>query len=206
MIARWLATALLIAALVPGAAHGLDFGHPGDGPWRGHIVDRETGQPLEGVVVVAVWTKRYGSVGGLAGGGYFASEEVVTGADGRFTIASLKKVLLEPFALLKGPQFYIFKGGYGDWKFSGQEEWPKLDAFEMRKQLDKAFRRLNSEKGMVIELPPLKTKEERVRSIGHQEPGIDVPDSDVPKLMDAIDRERVSLGLQPLRPSFGDQK
>src|SRR5262249_23048450 len=104
---------LLVKALVvPPASSGYDWSHPGQGPWRGQVVDRETRQPLEGVVVAAVWNKRYGSVGGWAGGGYFASEEVVSGPDGRFTIQSLKKPLLDPFAILEGPEFYIFKGGY----------------------------------------------------------------------------------------------
>ncbi|HEY2991439.1 MAG TPA: hypothetical protein VGM22_01405, partial [Methylomirabilota bacterium] len=31
---------------------------PLSGPWRAHIVDAETGQPLEGVIVLALWDKR----------------------------------------------------------------------------------------------------------------------------------------------------
>src|SRR3990170_3762971 len=49
------------------------------GPWKAQIVDAETGRPLEGVVVLAVWIRYTASVGGWAGAKYYASEEVVTG-------------------------------------------------------------------------------------------------------------------------------
>ena len=34
------------------------------GPWKAQIVDAETGKPVEGVVVLAVWYRRYTSPGG----------------------------------------------------------------------------------------------------------------------------------------------
>ena len=39
------------------------------GPWNARVVDAETGQPLEGVVVLAYWIKYTSSWGGWAGGG-----------------------------------------------------------------------------------------------------------------------------------------
>ena len=38
------------------------------GPWKGQVVDKETGKPLEGVVVLARWEKRYTSFVGEMGG------------------------------------------------------------------------------------------------------------------------------------------
>lgn len=192
-------------ALPPGSAIAYDWAHPGEGPWTAQIVDRQTQQPLDGVVVVAVWNKRYGSVGGWAGGGYFASEEVVTGADGRFTIAPLKKLLLDPFAILKGPEFYIFKGGYGKWMFQGQEYWSKLDIDESARQLDDAWRRFNGD-GVLIELPPLITTRDKQRAMNEAMPPVDVPRTSTPKMIEAINRERLSLGLDPLRSNPAPQK
>ncbi len=57
------------------------------GPWKGQVVDKETGKPLEGVVVLARWERRYTSfVGEMGGNEYYDSEEVVTDAEGRFVI------------------------------------------------------------------------------------------------------------------------
>jgi hypothetical protein len=180
----WLAAVISILAMVliaPPASHAYDWAHPGEGPWRGQVVDRQTRQPLDGVVVVAVWDKRYGSVGGWAGGGYFASEEVVTGLDGRFTIQSLKKIPFDPFAIIKGPEFYVFKGGYGEWQFPGQHEWQKLDVDESMKRLDEAWRLFNGD-GVVIELTPLKTREARLRFMSLvSTPMSDVPQRDIQK-------------------------
>lgn len=45
----------------------------GSGPWKAQIVDAETGQPLEGVVVLASWIKCEASMGGWAAGKYYDS-------------------------------------------------------------------------------------------------------------------------------------
>ncbi|MGH7768233.1 MAG: hypothetical protein ACREQP_12315, partial [Candidatus Binatia bacterium] len=53
---------------------------------------------------------------------YYDSEEVVTGPDGRFVIQPRRSFwFFPPFRPLKAPNFYIFKPGYGEWKFKGQE-------------------------------------------------------------------------------------
>ena len=197
---------LVSLALSVGPAPGDDFKRPGKGPWRAQIVDGETKQLLEGVVVLAIWNERHGSVGGLAGGGYFASEEVLTGADGRFTIGVLKKRLLNPFAILKGPEFYIFKPGYGRWHFQGDEEWPKLDLEEQDKRVEETWRRFNSAEGVVLELPPLKMRGARLKFIASPPtPGMDVPREQMRKLLKAIDDERVALGLDAPRPDPKEQ-
>ncbi len=186
----------LLVALTLGMANAYDWANPGPGPWRGQVVDLETRQPLEGVVVVAVWEKRHGSLAGLAGGGYFASEEVVTGPDGRFTIAPLQKKLLDPFAIVKGPEFYIFKGGYGKWKFPGQELWQKLDVDESEKRMHDTWRRFNAE-GVEIELEKLPSKDAQLRFMAYMStPSVDVPSGAIRRFREAIKSERARLGLQ----------
>ena len=55
-----------VLVLLMSGAMAAAFEPPGEGPWRGIIVDADTKQPLEGVVVLAVWNERYGSIGGYA--------------------------------------------------------------------------------------------------------------------------------------------
>jgi len=174
------------------------------GPWKAQVVDAETGQLLEGAVVLAIWHRRYTSPGGWAGGGYYASEEVVTGADGHFVIQARSTFTFLPFlTVIKGPEFIIFKPGYGRWRWLGSDAWPQ-DAYERKRRAD-AVREQFMGEGVVIELPPLKTREERIKGMPSL-PG-DVPASRMTKLLEVVDRERVFLGFKPLRrtPSENQQ-
>ena len=152
------------------------------GPWRAQVVDAETGQPLEGTVVLAVWFRRVPSLGGWAGGGYHASEEVVTGPDGRFVIQSKWAYTIPLVTRVSGPEFFIFKSGYGAW-------WHFIDA-EASKKFDRG-------EEILIKLPPLKTRKERLDFLSKASPSGEIPDSPMRKYLEALDQEAVSLGLQP---------
>lgn len=178
---RWSAPFLVIcfATLSVGVASG-----PGEaaGPWRAQVVDAETGQLLEGVVVLAIWYRRYTSPGGWAGGGYYDSEEVVTGPDGRFVIQARSTWTLLPFVTtIKGPYFWIFKPGYGAWQ-RFMEEAPAAKFFEMGEEI-------------VIRLPPLKTQKERLDFLSR--PDGEIPPERMRKYLEALDQERINLGLKP---------
>jgi hypothetical protein len=151
---RW--QALLIAVVM---LAGSPFVYEPDamaaGPWKGQIVGKETGKPLEGVVVLASWYRAYSTPGGWGGAGYYASEEVVTDASGRFTIQSRQTWTLNPFSAIKGPEFYMFKPGYGRWQFQGQDRWSK-DALESEEQRKQAWTKFEGD-GVVLELPKLST-------------------------------------------------
>lgn len=166
------------------------------GPWKGQIVDKETGKPLEGVVVLAVWRKcGFIVMNGCAG--YYDSEEIVTGPDGRFVIQPRRSFLFfPPLRPLKGPDFYIFKPGYGRWQFQGQERWSK-DALESEEQRKQAWKQFEGE-GIMLELPRLKTREERLQF--YQSPGRtpsgNVPPHQMKRWKDADDAERAYLGFR----------
>lgn len=97
-----------------------------------------------------------------------------------------------PIWHLKGPDFYIFKPGYGEWKFKGQEKWSDIEHGE---QYKKAVRQFQSSEGVVLELPVLKTREERLQSLRH--PGGEIPKERIKNYLSALDQERVNLGLPP---------
>ena len=112
---------LLIGAW-PEAAAGAAF--------RGTVVDAETGQPLQGVVIFAAWFRRYtGIVHGWVGNDYYASEETVSGPDGKFVLKDHSTWTFLPFITkIDGPGFTIFKAGYGQWRFQGSAAWPSIQA------------------------------------------------------------------------------
>ena len=162
------------------------------GPWKGQVVDKETGKPLEGVVVLAGWYKSYNTHGGWGGAGYYDSEEIATDINGHFTIQSKQTWTINPFSTIKGPEFYIFKSGYGQWQFQGQDRWSK-DALEGEEQRQ-AWRMFVGE-GVTLELPRLTSRDDRLRFLSR--PSAEIPSEKMPKYLEALDRERLSLGLKP---------
>lgn len=137
------------------------------GPWRAQVIDKETGKPIEGAVVFVRREKRYTSfVGEMGGNDYYDSEEAVTNAGGRSVIGPRQTWTLNPLSEIYGPEFFIFKSGYGRWQFRDFDKWWKGDAIEVRDRVRAETRRFTAE-GPVLELPPLKTKEERVNVSEH---------------------------------------
>lgn len=168
------------------------------GPWQAQIVDAETGQPLESVVVLAYWIKYTSSWGGWAGGEFFDAEEVVTGPDGRFVIPPRSTWTLLWWKEIRG-YFVIFKPGYGQWRYKGYEEWQKLRIWE-RQAREEAARKWEEtgeiESGeVVIELPPLRTRGERLRFLDSVSWAPVVPLDRTKRIERVKDEERAYLGL-----------
>lgn len=139
------------------------------GPWKAQIVDAETGQPLEGVVVLASWIKYESSVGGWAGGKYYDSEEVVTGPDGRFVIQSRWSYTIPGITKVSGPEWVIFKPGYGQWRLR-----PGAKGFGEGEEA-------------IIGLSALKTREERLKF--HVTRPTWVPPERMTRLTEALKKE-----------------
>jgi len=154
-----------------------------DGPWKGQVVEAETGAPLDGVVVFAYWVKFTASWGGWAGGDFVDAEETVTGPDGRFVIPPHSTFTLMPWSRITG-ELVILKPGFGQWAFrggnpSGESIWKRLERNEE-----------------IIEMPRLSTREERLKFYERKASiPSHVPAQRVPHLRQAIDTERVYLGL-----------
>ena len=81
---------------------------------RGRVVDAETGQPLEGVVVVAMWCMT--TFGGIVYGPHIKlySADTVTDKVGNFDIPAWGPRLRPPWAWVDGndPFLRFFKSGY----------------------------------------------------------------------------------------------
>jgi hypothetical protein len=160
------------------------------GPWKGRVIDQETKKPIEGAVVLMVWYNHHGIMDQTRT--YHDSEEVVTDAEGRFVIAS--RWYWSIFVFTQRPEIYVFKSGYGEWRIQDYGEYTK-EKYKYAMERDAA--RLTGE-GAVLELPRLKTQEERLQMLSHSP--LLVPGVRWPKYLDALNRERISLGLRPINP------
>jgi hypothetical protein len=183
--ARLLVPALLSMLAVVGPADAA-------GPWRGQVVDAETGQPLEGVVVLAVWDK-------LSPGvmhprrEYHDVDEVVTDADGRFIIPERRVVTANPFVNLDGPNLHMFKPGYGRWRDRGLPR--EFDRYDMLRMMEKQV--------VVFDTRQLASRKERLNALPSRPSG--VSDSRIPGFVGALNEEREFLGLPPIPKQGGRQ-
>ena len=162
------------------------------GPWKAQVVDAETGQPLEGVVVLMYWIKYTGGPAGWAGGEFYDAEEAVTGPDGRFVVPSRWVFTLNPFKKVTR-DMVIFKPGYGRWRFRDAKEWEKLPDWESKARREQAGKQFEGEV-VVMELPKLKTREERLDFLGRVTWSL-VPPDRTRRLREAKETERGFLGL-----------
>ena len=156
------------------------------------MVAGDTKQPLEGVVVLAWWTRSVRSLGGFSEE-YRDSQEVLTDKDGRFTIESRWFFSLNPLVFFSGPFVAMFKPGYGDYEwpgYKGSETWPK----EKRDSLATAAQLFQLE-GVVVEMGVLASVDQRKEYLKRLVvPNVIVPLDRRPLLQRAIEQERRALG------------
>jgi len=162
------------------------------GPWKAQVVDAETGQPLEGVVVLMYWIKYTVGPAGWAGGDFYDAEEAVSGQDGRFVVPSRWVFTLNPFRKVFR-EMVIFKPGYGQWEFRDAKEWEKLLDWESKARREEVWEQFEGE-GVVMELPRLKTREERLDFLTRVTWSL-VPSDRTRRIREAKDAERAFLGL-----------
>ena len=164
------------------------------GPWQAQVVAGDTKQPVEGVVVLAWWTRNVRSFGGFSED-HRDSQEVLTDKDGRFTIEPRWFFSLNPLVFFRGPFVAMFKPGYGDYEwpgYRGSETWPK----EKREALRTEAQLLLLE-GIVLEMPLLVSVGQREEYLKHLSGRISgVPLDKRPLMQEAVREERKTLGYR----------
>jgi len=164
------------------------------GPWQAQVVSAETKQPLEGVVVLAWWTRHVRSFGGPSED-YRDSQEVLADKDGRFTIESRWFFSLNPLVFFRGPFVAMFKPGYGDYEwpgYKGSETWPKQKREALRTESQ-----LLQLDGIVLEMPVLPEARNREEYLKHLSGRISgVPFDKRPLMQQAIVEETKALGYR----------
>lgn len=161
------------------------------GPWKGQVVDRETKKPIEGAVVLMVWYYHGGIMDQTRS--YHDSEETITDAEGRFTISSRR--YWSSFVFAERPDIFVFKGEYGQWQIRDYGKYA-ADRYNDLSQMERSAAR-STGAGAVLELPRLKTREQRLRFLDLM-PLARVPYDRIPKLLASYNAELRALGLPPV--------
>jgi hypothetical protein len=139
-----------------------------DGPYSGRIIDAQTNQPLEGVVVDATWNRVYPNVAGSSSA-YYDTRETVTDKNGVFSIPGMGLLI---FSTIDKPIVTFFKAGYDG---EGPTYWGSFDEENIQQFNGKITR---DDGKLVIRLKKLSMEERRKRVI----PFPDVPDNKAMKL------------------------
>ncbi len=166
-----------------------------EGTYRGRIVDAETREPLEGVVVLGVWNTETPSVGGGVQH-YYDAREAVTDKNGDFSIPGHGVRILSNLLPMRP---IIFKAGYAYVECFWVNEWlndertcgvkvtwdGKIPVIPLRK------------------LPP----EERTRKKYIIPPGppSDAPYEKVKHYLKELDKDAIERGIEP-RKEWGGVK
>ena len=171
-----------------------------DGPYRGKVIDAETKAPIEGAVVVGVW-RRQPALAMHPKHLFEEAKEVLTDKDGEFTLPGhfSMKSILSPLSKTRF-QLYIYRSGYGS--------FPQFQISPNPKQSDDDLFQL-FETHSLVELPKLKTREERLQVVREACPSGDIPDEKLQHLIPAMNVDWTNLGLEPgtcFNPSLRDFK
>lgn len=154
------------------------------GPYRGQMLESQTKTPLAGAVVVALW-RRDRVYPFQVNSEHYAVRETVTDSDGRF-VMEVRDIEDGAPRRTRKPEFLVFLPGYG--------------AFPHRYTSPKGFlAELFEGAGTIVEVPRLETREERLNNLSSFGPHrlSETPEKDLPRLMKAVDDERIALGLDP---------
>lgn len=161
--------------------------------FSGKVIDTETKKPIEGAVVVAVYNKSTIGLGAGTISSIISVQEALTDKDGMFHIPSYT-TLIQPFSWEIGTAFIIFKPGYVSISGLNLEECLSGGMFK-ESELPWLYNQQLKYKisSGVVELPKLKTREERNKASMIGVSGY--RSKDLPLLYKAINEEDRYLGI-----------
>jgi hypothetical protein len=173
--------------------------------YRGKIIDAETKEPIEGVVVVALYYV-HAIIGGPGGPDqrFIHAKEALTDVNGEFVIPPYT-TLMSPNAFDLDPDFVIYKAGYASFPEFMEQIYPfqycgpsysfLKEKVGISEEIKKDSETVTVTFG-VAELPKLNTREEQIRAT-HSMP--DEWDK-TPILLNAVNEERIRFGLGIIGP------
>lgn len=179
--------------------------------FKGKVIDAETKEPIEGAVVVVTYSKTT-HLPPEAYSRIINVRETVTNKNGEFYIPSYTTII-QPLSSEDMANFIIFKPGYGsfpDWRVSPSKgtEVHFEDFFSMDYGVEKEvlwrepwkigaeFKRIKVTFG-IVELPKLKTREERLNATHITLTNF--RSKDLPLLYKAINEEYKHFGLEEIK-------
>ena len=139
-----------------------------DKPYKGQVVDAETGEPIEGAMVVMAWyVEQYGGVGGAIDD-YLNAKETLTDKEGRYRIPHMFAFHYWPLSIMRRADMLVYKPGYTNF--------------------DKYAERYGA-----IKLRRARTREERAEARVSRP--FEVPTKKIKKLDEMLTNESKELGL-----------
>ena len=159
-----------------------DFLYHSDGPYRGKVLDLETGEPIEGAVVAAEWTLTHR---------FCDAKETVTDKNGEFILPKGSCFSFWPFTEMDPARVVVFRPGYLGYPPLGaspEERRARMPGFTGYEFRDK-------EQYNLIKLGRPKTRGDRESTLGNADLSGDETFSRLPMLIKLLNEERKNLGL-----------
>jgi hypothetical protein len=154
-----------------------------DGPYKGKVVDADTGKPIEGVVVLGEWYKETPTPAGAVSS-YYDARETVTDKNGEFEIPGMGLKILSTVAPMN---VLIFKAGY-----------EYIDVPWVSFQIDEILKQKIAWKGKkaIIPLRKLTTEERKKSGTFPSTPPTEAPLDKVRLMLKEINKEAMERGLE----------
>lgn len=100
-----------------------------DGPYWGKVVDADTGEPIAGANVMAMWDFDYEVIKSTSS--FADAREAVTDEKGRFFISPARQIWFYPISNMLLRDLYVYKPGYDShpphmyraWSYEEKEKW-----------------------------------------------------------------------------------
>lgn len=157
------------------------------GRFHGTVVDFDTGEPISEAVIVFEWVKRHRL--GTDGPAYVQNvQEVVTDAEGRFSVKASPGINWNPLTYLRRLQIVVFAVDYQ----------PAAPALIVTKDAESTTKKLAMlEKGVQIPLKPLNASSRIREMVSHGAMGLaEGTRHRAPNLNRVIDEQRRRRGLE----------
>ena len=165
-----------------------DFLYHSDGPYKGKVVDLDTGQPIEGAVVAGVWALSFNFTP------FCDAKETVTDKEGEFILPKASCFTLWPLAEMDRMDIVVFKPGYLGYPPLGPS--PEERRARMPDFTGDEFK--NRDQYYIIKLGKPNTREEKeftYYGVG----GLFISDQafrKLPLLLESVNQEGRSLGMK----------
>lgn len=155
-----------------------------DGHYEGRVIDADTGEPIEGVVVLGVWYKETPTPAGAVSS-YYDARETVTDKNGEFEIPGMGLKILSTVAPMN---VLIFKAGY-----------EYIDASWVSFKIDEMLKKKITWEGKTAIIPLRKlTMDERSQK-GSPDFSSQIPGEKMELMLKEINNDRLERGLDPYR-------
>lgn len=170
---------LTLSLFLPSCVYAVRY----DGEYSGRVIDTDTGEPIEGVVVLGVWYTEYYGAGGAVHK-FYDAKETVTDKNGDFSISGQG---IEVMSNVTPMDVVIFRAGYEN---IGKGPW---SSFKNDKLLKEKIKCEGRKAVIPLKKWTMEERRNRWRNI-YGSPYVNVPDEKQQLLLKEIEKEKSEIG------------